>query len=112
MTQTTRSKLRRMSSRGSHDCETIYRILDAGFWANVGFCKDGHPFVIPTLYGRKADKLLPTWFSRQSLALRTGSRASGLRVCNPCRWISAIAVRFPSVHELSIGGGIWDGTNH
>ena len=57
MTQTTRSKLRRMSSRGSHDCETIYRILDAGFWANVGFCKDGHPFVIPTLYGRKADKL-------------------------------------------------------
>ena len=57
MTRTTRTELRRMPSRGSHDCETIYRILDAGFLASVGFCKDGQPFVIPTLYGRKADKL-------------------------------------------------------
>jgi uncharacterized protein len=46
-----------MPSRGSHDCGTIHRILDAGFLASVGFCKDGQPFVIPTLYGRKADKL-------------------------------------------------------
>jgi nitroimidazol reductase NimA-like FMN-containing flavoprotein (pyridoxamine 5'-phosphate oxidase superfamily) len=57
MTQTTRSELRRIPSRGSHDRETIHRILDAGFLASVGFCKDGQPFVIPTLYGRKADKL-------------------------------------------------------
>ena len=57
MTQTTRTELRRMPSRGSHDRETIYPILDAGFLASVGFCKDGQPFVIPTLYGRKSDKL-------------------------------------------------------
>jgi hypothetical protein len=46
-----------MPSRGSHDRETIHRILDAGFLASVGFCKDGQPFVIPTLYGRREDKL-------------------------------------------------------
>jgi hypothetical protein len=57
MTQTTRTELRRMPARGSHDVETVYRILDAGFLATVGFCKDGQPFVIPTLYGRKGDKL-------------------------------------------------------
>lgn len=57
MTQTTRTELRRMPSRGSHDRETIHRILDAGFLASVGFCKDGQPFVIPTLYGRKGDQL-------------------------------------------------------
>lgn len=57
MTKTTRTELRRMPARGSHDRETIYRILDAGFLANVGFCKDGQPFVIPTLYGRNGDRL-------------------------------------------------------
>ncbi len=57
MIQTTRTELRRMPSRGSHDREAIYPILDGGFLASVGFCKDGQPFVIPTLYGRKADTL-------------------------------------------------------
>jgi uncharacterized protein len=57
MIRTIRSELRRMPSRGSHDRETIYSILDEGFLAHVGFCKDGQPFVIPTLYGRKDDTL-------------------------------------------------------
>ena len=57
MTQTKRTELRRMPLRASYDRETIDRILDEGFLANVGFCKDGQPFVIPTLYGRKNDKL-------------------------------------------------------
>jgi uncharacterized protein len=35
----------------------IGRILDAGFLAHVGFCVEGQPFVIPTLYGREGDKL-------------------------------------------------------
>jgi nitroimidazol reductase NimA-like FMN-containing flavoprotein (pyridoxamine 5'-phosphate oxidase superfamily) len=31
--------------------------LDAGFLASVGFCVDGQPFVIPTLYGRDGGRL-------------------------------------------------------
>jgi nitroimidazol reductase NimA-like FMN-containing flavoprotein (pyridoxamine 5'-phosphate oxidase superfamily) len=57
MNQTKRSELRRVPVRGSHDCDTIEKILDAGFLAHVGFCVEGQPFVIPTLYGRQGEKL-------------------------------------------------------
>ena len=57
MNPTKRSELRRVPARGSHDWETINQILDAGFLAHVGFCVDGQPFVIPTLYGRNGRKL-------------------------------------------------------
>jgi nitroimidazol reductase NimA-like FMN-containing flavoprotein (pyridoxamine 5'-phosphate oxidase superfamily) len=52
-----RTELRRIPDRGSHDRETIDSILDAGFLAHVGFCLDGRPFVIPTLYGRDGERL-------------------------------------------------------
>src|SRR5258708_294608 len=52
MNLTKRTELRRIPDRGSHDWEAIHQILDAGFLAHVGFCVDGQPFVIPTLYGR------------------------------------------------------------
>lgn len=57
MNPTKRSELRRIPDRGSHDWETINRILDAGFLAHVGFCVNSEPFVIPTLYGREGRKL-------------------------------------------------------
>jgi uncharacterized protein len=57
MNLTKRTELRRIPNRGSHDWETINQILDAGFLAHVGFCVDGQPFVIPTLYGRDGEKL-------------------------------------------------------
>jgi nitroimidazol reductase NimA-like FMN-containing flavoprotein (pyridoxamine 5'-phosphate oxidase superfamily) len=57
MNLTKRTELRRIPDRGSHDWETIYQILDAGFLASVGFCLDGQPFVIPTLYGRDGQRL-------------------------------------------------------
>ena len=52
-----RTELRRIPDRGSHDWETINEILDARFLASVGFCVDGQPFVIPTLYGRDGERL-------------------------------------------------------
>jgi uncharacterized protein len=52
-----RSELRRIPVRGSHDWDTVARILDVGFLAHVGFCVSGQPFVIPTLYGREGEKL-------------------------------------------------------
>lgn len=57
MNRTKRTELRRLPDRGSHDWETIYQILDAGLLASVGFCVDGQPFVIPTLYGRDGERL-------------------------------------------------------
>ncbi len=52
---TTRATVRRLPQRGAYDSKTINAILDAGFLAHVGFCVDGQPFVIPTLYGRTRD---------------------------------------------------------
>src|SRR6266567_4043052 len=57
MTLSKRTELRRIPDRGSHDWATINQILDAGFLAHVGFCVDGQPFVIPTLFGRDGEKL-------------------------------------------------------
>lgn len=52
---TDRATVRRLPQRGAYDSKTIHAILDAGFLAHVGFCIDGQPFVIPTLYGRTRD---------------------------------------------------------
>jgi len=57
MNLTERSKLRRLPARGSHELEAIYKILDAAFLGHIGFCVDGQPFVIPTLFGREDDTL-------------------------------------------------------
>ena len=57
MNLTKRTELRRLPSRGSRDLDTINAILDAGFLAHVGFCVDGQPYVIPTLYGRDGEGL-------------------------------------------------------
>jgi nitroimidazol reductase NimA-like FMN-containing flavoprotein (pyridoxamine 5'-phosphate oxidase superfamily) len=57
MNRTKRTELRRIPERGSHNWETIHQILDTGFLASVGFCVDGQPFVIPTLYGRDGERL-------------------------------------------------------
>ena len=74
MNLTDRSELRRVPGRGSRDWGTIHPILDAGFLAHVGFCVDGQPFVIPTLYGRVGERLLfhGSAASRMLVELRTG----------------------------------------
>jgi nitroimidazol reductase NimA-like FMN-containing flavoprotein (pyridoxamine 5'-phosphate oxidase superfamily) len=75
MNLTKRTELRRIPNRGSHDWETINQILDAGFLAHVGFCVDGQPFVIPTLYGRDGEKLYlhGSAVSRMLRELETGT---------------------------------------
>ncbi|MGE5112121.1 MAG: pyridoxamine 5'-phosphate oxidase family protein [Acidobacteriaceae bacterium] len=77
MKSTERSQLRRLPARGSHELATIYRILDAGFLAHVGFSVDGQPFVIPTLYGREDDSLYlhGSAASRMLRTLATGAPA-------------------------------------
>jgi uncharacterized protein len=54
---TQRTKLGRLPDRGTHDRDTIHRILDEGFICHVGFAIDGQPFVIPTGYGRSGENL-------------------------------------------------------
>ena len=52
-----KNKVKRVPARGHYEREIIYNILDAGFVCHMGFNVNGQPFVIPTLYGRKEDKI-------------------------------------------------------
>jgi len=47
-----RTRVRREPQRGAYERAEIDAILDAGLVCHLGFVHDGHPFVIPTLYGR------------------------------------------------------------
>jgi hypothetical protein len=107
MNLTNRTKLRRIPDRGSHDRETIDSILDAGFLAHVGFCFDGQPFVIPTLYGRDGERLYlhGSAASRMLRELETGIAAC---VTVTRGWIGLIAVRLRSFHELPLRRCIWN----
>jgi nitroimidazol reductase NimA-like FMN-containing flavoprotein (pyridoxamine 5'-phosphate oxidase superfamily) len=52
-----RFTVRRFPRRGRYDRRTIDAILDCGIVCHVGFVRDGHPVVIPTLYWREGDRL-------------------------------------------------------
>jgi uncharacterized protein len=56
-TPTTRTRVVREPERGVYDRDAAYRILDEAFLCHVGFVADGQPFVIPTSFGRKDDRL-------------------------------------------------------
>lgn len=54
---TPRSQVKRLPQRGDYDRQTIYQILDEGLVCHIGFIANSQPFVIPTAYGRIADRL-------------------------------------------------------
>ena len=58
MKETPRSKLKRASSRGSYDLQSINQILDEALICHVGFVQEGQPFVIPTIHARDEKHLL------------------------------------------------------
>jgi len=69
-TPTTHTQVRRMPTRGHYDRATVHAILDAGAIAHVGYVIDGQPYVTPTAYWRKGDRLY--WHgSSASRMLRT-----------------------------------------
>jgi nitroimidazol reductase NimA-like FMN-containing flavoprotein (pyridoxamine 5'-phosphate oxidase superfamily) len=52
-----KSKIKRVPKRALYDKEGIYKILDKEVLCHVGIIHQGHPVVIPTLYGRRDDKI-------------------------------------------------------
>lgn len=57
MMKTERSRVKRIPKRSAYDKATIYEILDKEFICQIGFEHQGHPVVIPTIYGRKDNTL-------------------------------------------------------
>ena len=56
--QSKTNKIRQLREYARYDRETIYRVLDAGLVAHVGFVQDGKPVVVPMIYGRDGDTIL------------------------------------------------------
>jgi len=52
-----RTRVRRHAERGAYDRQLIHSILDEGYVCHVGFVSQGHPYVIPTAYGRVGDQI-------------------------------------------------------
>ncbi len=69
-TPTKRTRIKRLPKRAHYDRETVHAILDAGAIAHVGYVIDGEPYVTPTAYWRKGERVY--WHgSSASRMLRT-----------------------------------------
>lgn len=96
MNVTERAQVRRLPKRGAYDAETIYGILDAAFVAHVGFCVDGQPFVIPTLYGRSGGKL----YLHGSAASRTlRELETGVQACVTVTLVDGLVLARSAFHH-------------
>jgi uncharacterized protein len=75
---TTRSRVRRHPERAHYDRATVHAILDAALLCHIGYVVDGRPYVTPTLFWRKGERLF--WHgSSASRMLRT--QRAGIPVC-------------------------------
>jgi nitroimidazol reductase NimA-like FMN-containing flavoprotein (pyridoxamine 5'-phosphate oxidase superfamily) len=94
--QTSRTTLKRLPQRGSHDREVINQILDEGFICHVGFVLDGQPFVIPTGYARIGESLI-IHGSQASRMLR--SLGQGIDVCVTVTLIDGLVLARSAFHH-------------
>ena len=94
---TGKTKLRRIPKRGSYDIETIYKILDEGFIAHVGFKgTDGQTFVIPTGYARRGGELL---IHGSSASRMMRAMAEEIEVCVTVTLIDGLVLARSAFHH-------------
>lgn len=94
--QTEKTRLRRLPKRGAFDRETIYAILDEGFFCHVGFVMDGQPYVIPTGFARIGDDLL-IHGSAASRMMR--NLAGGIDVCVTVTLVDGLVLARSAFHH-------------
>ena len=94
--RTPRNTVKRVPKRGHYDQETVYRILDDGFLAHVGFEVDGQPFVIPTAYGRQGDTIYLHGATTSRL-IQQGQ--SGIRMCLTVTHLDGIVLARSAFHH-------------
>jgi uncharacterized protein len=93
---TQRTKIKRIPKRGNYEKQQIYQILDEGLVCYVGFAIEGQPFVIPTAYGRKEDKLY-IHGSPASRMLR--SLQNGIEVCVTVTLLDGLVLARSAFHH-------------
>jgi uncharacterized protein len=93
--KTTRTKLRRKPSRGSHDRSTIEAILDEALVCHVGVVDGGAPVVTPTLHARVGS----TVYLHGSSASRTLRGARGVEICLTATLIDGLVLARAVMHH-------------
>jgi nitroimidazol reductase NimA-like FMN-containing flavoprotein (pyridoxamine 5'-phosphate oxidase superfamily) len=96
ITQTKRTRLRRLPKRGSFDREMVYSILDEAFICHIGFTVDDQPYVIPTAFGRVEDDLY-IHGSSASRMLRTLS--GGVEMCFTTTLVDGLVIARSAFHH-------------
>lgn len=96
ITQTERTRLRRLPKRGAFDRKTINAILDEAFICHVGFAIDRQPYVIPTGFARIGDDLY-IHGSAASRMLR--NLAKGIDVCVTVTLIDGLVLARSAFHH-------------
>jgi uncharacterized protein len=91
-----RTTVRRLPDRGKYDAETIHKILDEAFVCHVGFAVDGQPFVIPTNYGRDADRL---YIHGSSASRMLRSLTGGIPVCVTVTLVDGLVLARSAFHH-------------
>lgn len=91
-----KTKVKRIPKRGVYDKETIYRILDKDFVCQLGFVYEGYPVVIPTIYGRKDDKL---YFHGASTSRMLVNLEKGIDVCFSMMQVNGIVLARSAFHH-------------
>jgi len=91
-----RTTVKRLPKRGQYDRETVAAILDEALACHVGFVVDGQPYVIPTIHGRKQDRLY-LHGSAASRMLR--SLAEGIPVCVTATLIDGLVMARSAFHH-------------
>lgn len=96
ITQTERTRLRRLPKRGAFDRPNVYAILDEAFICHIGFTVDGQPYVIPTAFGRIGDDLY-IHGSSASRMLRTLS--GGVDMCFTTTLVDGLVIARSAFHH-------------
>ena len=96
LTQTPRSRVKRLPKRAHYDFDTVAGVLDAGFMCHVGYVIDGKPYVTPTSYWREGDHVY--WHgSSASRMLRTV--AGGVECCLTVAHVDGLVLARSAFHH-------------
>ncbi|HYO96842.1 MAG TPA: pyridoxamine 5'-phosphate oxidase family protein [Polyangiaceae bacterium] len=95
-TPTERTRVRRLSQRGTYDRGVVHAILDEALVCHLGFVREGQPFVIPTVHVR-VDECLYVHGARANAALT--AIASGEPVCITVTLLDGLVLARSAFHH-------------
>lgn len=91
-----RTRVQRMPARGDYERETIQAILDEAMVANLGFCADEQPYVVPTLHARVGEQV---YFHGSSASRTVRALAAGAQMCLTVTLLDGLVLARSAVHH-------------